>query len=230
MARFTGHKEKWGGFIDVKQCGKRIDTSKLAASTTLIGSSTDPYNAFEKRYMATRKVLEQLVVSASRIEILTKSPLVLRDIDLLRAMRDVHVGISISTTDDGFAAAMEPHAPSPTERINAMRALREADVPVYAFVSPIFPFLSDYKNVVRSVEPFVEMVCFENLNLRGSYKQTVLRAVRENYPQQAEAFARVFDTRANFADYWTEVEREIDEFMTGKNYRVYFFHSEIKKK
>jgi DNA repair photolyase len=230
MSRFTGHKERWGEFIDVKQCVRRIDTSKLAGATTLVGSSTDPYNPFEKRFAVTRNVLEQLVGSKSRVEILTKSPLVLRDIDLLRAFSDVHVGISISTTDDDFARVIEPRAPSPSERINAMRALREAGVPVYAFISPLFPFLSDYKSVVRAVEPFVDMFCFENLNLRGAYKRVVLDAVTSRYPERSEAFAGIYGSRELFMKYWTNVENEIDEFMAGINYRVYFFHPDIKKK
>jgi DNA repair photolyase len=229
MSRFTGHKEKWGDFIDIKDCEKPINMRRIIGHTVLLGSSTDPYNPLEKKWEVTRNALKQLTVADTRVEILTKSPLVLRDVDILRQLKDVHVGVSISTVDDGFARIIERYAPSPTSRVDAMRSLQAAGIPVYAFISPIFPLVSDYTEVVRAVEPYVEMICFENLNLRGAYKRTVLNVIRGCRPDKYEEFSNIYSSRENFVGFWLGVEREIREFMIGKNYRVYFFHGKVEK-
>lgn len=91
MKRFSGHSgEEWGDFLDVKRCGKAINgTSFCETDTLLFGSVTDAYNPFEKKYRITRNILEQLVTCKARIEILTKSDLVLRDIDIFKKMPNV---------------------------------------------------------------------------------------------------------------------------------------------
>lgn len=76
MKRFTKHEEKWGDFIDIKECDKPIDIKKLNGKSLFISSVTDCYNQFEEKYMITRKILEQLVDADCRITISTKSNLI----------------------------------------------------------------------------------------------------------------------------------------------------------
>jgi DNA repair photolyase len=229
MSRFTGHAgEKWGDFIDVKQCEKPLP-QKTAGSSILIGSVTDPYNPLEKRHEKTRDILRQLQNTQAHLEILTKSPLVTRDIDILSRIKDVSVGISLSSTDEQFSRLTERHAASPERRLDAMRTLNDAGITVYAFISPIFPFLSDWKRVADEAGKYAAYTCFENLNLRGAYKRDVLNLIARHYPKQAEAFAGIYQNREQFTKYWRGVEKEIRSYMARKPYRLYFFHEKIKK-
>jgi DNA repair photolyase len=230
MSRFTGHVgEEWGSFIDIKRGGI---TGNLAGKTVLIGSVTDPYNPHEKKYEATRAILKRLVESDTQghIEILTKSPLVLRDIDLLSQLQNISVGISISTCDELFARRIEAKAASPTQRLGAICNLKKAGISVYAFISPIFPYLSNWREVVDSVNGHVDKICFENLNLRGSYRTTTLEVVNTHYPEIYPKFADIYANKIHNRSYWDSEAEAIKEYMEGKSYKIYFYHNEIKKK
>ncbi|GHU88845.1 radical SAM mobile pair protein B [Spirochaetia bacterium] len=193
MCRFTGHtQEKWGEFIDIKESYRMPNKGSIKGKTVLLGSSTDPYNPMEKKWEKTRSILKNLADSDAHVEILTKSPLVLRDMDILQTMRNIRVGISVSTTDQEFARIIERHAASPGLRFDAMRQLHKAGIPVYAFISPIFPFFSNYKAVVGKVEKYTDQICFENLNLRGAYKKVVLDLIGKQFPEKYHAFSLIY--------------------------------------
>jgi len=226
MSRFTGHAgEEWGSFMDVKKNDKPFPKN-LVGKSILIGSATDPYNPLEKRYEKTREILIRLQDTEARVEILTKSPLVLRDLDII-STQCIRVGISLGTMDAEFARLTEKHAASPQQRLETIRVLNEARVEVYAFISPIFPLFSDWKTVANETEKYVSQICFENLNLRGGYKRRVLDLISTRYPEKSEEFSYIFNE--NKVAYWQDVERQIHEYMASKPYKVYFFHEKIKK-
>jgi DNA repair photolyase len=231
MARFTGHKnEKWCTFLDVKE-NYTFPDNKFQDKNILIGSATDPYNHFEKQFEKTRALLWNLTDSLAHIEILTKSPLVLRDIDVLSQIKDIKVGFSLSV-DDELARLTEPFAPPPSERIEAMRALHAAGITVFAFISPIIPFFSDYQTIVKSVEKYASYVGFENLNLRGGFKADVFNVIREHFPNIFQRFASIYFSRQAFYKFWRIKEREIHEFMQTMEHlphKMYFFHDDNKK-
>ena len=81
MKRFTGHKEEWGKFIDIKQCEKPINLKRLKGKSVFMSSVTDCYNSYEEKYGITRKILEQLVNAHCQNTISTKSRLLLRELD-----------------------------------------------------------------------------------------------------------------------------------------------------
>lgn len=232
MCRFTGHAgEKWGTFMDIKEGGRMPGPGVLEGKTILVGSVTDPYNHLEKKYQKTRLILDRLKELNARVEVLTKSPLVLRDVDILKRLKNPRVGISFSTMDAGrLARLIEPRAASPLDRLETMKQLKKAGIETYAFISPLFPLLTDYREIVGAVEKYAAFICFENLNLRGSYKKTVLELVKKNYPEQFPGFAAVYRSKNEFNAYWHNKEKEIRTFMKGKPYRIYFFHSDIKKR
>lgn len=98
MKRFaTGHDiEDWGDFLDVKKCNVPIKLNKIKKDQeVLIGSVTDPYNPYEYKYEITRSILKQFIGSNVNLQILTKSSLVTRDIDILKQIANVSVGVSM---------------------------------------------------------------------------------------------------------------------------------------
>jgi DNA repair photolyase len=113
-----------------------------------IGSNTDGYQPIEREHRITRSVLEVLREASHPVAIVTKSALVERDVDLLAPMAReslVSVTISVTTLDGRLASRMEPRASAPARRIEAIRRLRAAGVPVGVNVAPIIPFLTDHE-------------------------------------------------------------------------------------
>lgn len=104
--------------------------------TVGIGTVTDPYQAAEARFRLTRTCLDVLASKGRKAQVLTKSDLVLRDIDILGEM-DVRVGLSITTLDDRISLMTEPGAPLPSARLKALSVLNDAGIPAFALVSPL---------------------------------------------------------------------------------------------
>jgi DNA repair photolyase len=114
--------------------------------TMAMGTNTDPYQPIEKRYRTTRGILEVLERTRHPVGIVTKSALVVRDKDILARMASqglAKVGISITTLDGKLARKMEPRAPTPMKRLEAVRELSRAGIPVTVMVAPILPGLTD---------------------------------------------------------------------------------------
>ena len=111
-----------------------------------IGTNTDPYQPIERRYQVMRRILEVLERAGHPVGIVTKSNLVVRDIDILARMAKrnlVRVGISVTTMDAKLARVMEPRAPTPPRRLDALKALAEAGVPTTVMVAPVIPAIND---------------------------------------------------------------------------------------
>lgn len=122
-----------------------------------LGANTDPYQPIERTYLLTREILEVLLAAKHPLTIVTKSALVLRDIDLLEqlaAMGLVQVGISITSLDGGLARKMEPRASAPHRRLMALEELNRAGVPTMVMMAPLIPSLNDHE-----LEAIMEEVC-----------------------------------------------------------------------
>lgn len=126
------------------------DLKKIPKGSIInISSSSDPYQPLEKKYLYTRKLLE-MIKKDYVIEIVTKSNLVVRDIDILSESRSV-VSITITTLNERLAKIIEPNAPSPEERLQAIHMLSEHDIPVTLRLDPILPYLTDTEENIRSI-------------------------------------------------------------------------------
>ena len=229
MKRFTGHEEEWGTFLDVKE----YDSDKLPRSldgrTVLLSSVTDPYNPYEMKFHKSREILELLSCTNAHVEILSKSDLILKDMDLLKRIPDISVGISLNTLNDDFRKDMEPGAPSIQKRLYALETLHKEGIPTYLFMSPIFPYITNVHEIIEAVSGKVDQICFENLNLRGAAKKEILDYIAEKYPQYLTEYKKIYI--GGDLSYWRNLEAEIEEL--SKNSAVplinYFYHSNIKK-
>ncbi|MGD9901219.1 MAG: radical SAM protein [Spirochaetales bacterium] len=228
MKRFTNHSEPWGEFIDIKICDKPLNTKKLIGKSVFLASVTDVYNDFEKEYKLTQKILEQLVGLDIEISISTKNKLILRDINLLKQMKNLIVSFSINTTDEAFKNDMDK-ASSIEDRISALKTLHDNGIKTVCFVSPIFPMISDWQNIILKTKDFVDEYWFENLNLRGEYKIAILNYIRKKYPKLISLYNEIYIK--NNKDYWQKLAVEINNFCrdNGVNFKNYFYHDKIKK-
>jgi len=129
----------------------RLLEQELAApsyqpATIALGTNTDPYQPIERQRRITRSILEVLERYKHPVGIVTKSALVVRDIDILSRMASLglaKVAISVTTLDRRLARSMEPRAATPPKRLDAIRALSEAGIPTAVMVAPIIPALTD---------------------------------------------------------------------------------------
>ena len=142
MKRVTGHREPWGGFVDVKINAPdllRVEIQKKKRDRVWISGVCDPYQPLEATYRLTRQCLEILAQHAWPVIIQTRSPLVLRDMDIIRNAPDFEVGLSITTADDRIRHLFEPDAPPIPDRIQALEELHNAGIRTYAMVAPVLP-------------------------------------------------------------------------------------------
>lgn len=229
MQRFNKHDEEWGEFLDIKEYKSLSLPRSIDGKTVLLSSVTDPYNPYEIKYHRSREILEKLAETNAKVEILSKSDLMLNDIDLLCRIPNLRVGISLCTLDDDFRKDIESCAPSVNRRLNALEKLHRAGIETYLFISPIFPYITDISAIAKQVSGTVDMICFENLNLRGSAKTDILSYIGEKYPQYYEHYDKIYNKK-DFS-YWNELEKKIETL--SAEYEIpfvnYFYHDKIKK-
>ena len=226
MKRFTGHKEAWGTFIDIKVCEKPINIKKLEGKSVFLSSVTDCYNAFEEKYESTRNILIQLIEANCQLGISTKSKLIVRDLDLLKQMKNLKVSVSINTLSEAFREDMD-NASSIKERLDTLKILHENGIYTILFMSPIFPYITDFKEIIQKSKAFVNEYWFENLNLRGDYKKYILEYIREKYPELTEKYVDIYNRKNK--TYWIELSQEIEKYCLNNqiNYINYFYHEKL---
>lgn len=228
MKRFTGHKEDWGTFIDIKKCDKEINIKKLENKNVFLSSVTDCYNKFEEKYELTRKILKQLVNANCYLSISTKSKLILRDLDLLKQMKNITVSMSINTLDEDFRKDMD-NASSIQERLNTLKELHKNGIHTVLFMSPIFPYITNFKEIIEVSKEYIDEYWFENLNLRGDYKTRILFYIQDKYPEFINEYNNIY-IKGN-KQYWKDLSKQIKEYCENNKvkYINYFYHEELVK-
>ena len=192
MKRFTGHREDWGTFLDVKHWPEIKNPKKYEGQRVVIGSVTDGYLPQEQQFGNTRRLLEQLRGSGADILICTKSDLVVRDIDLLKELGQVTVSWSINTLDEAFKDDLD-HAVSIRRRLEAMKRVYDAGIRTVCFVAPVFPGITDFEAIFERVKDQCDLFWLENLNLRGGFKKTILDYIAEEYPDLVPLYHQIYD-------------------------------------
>ncbi len=228
MKRFTGHREAWGTFLDVKTCTKPISRKRLRGKSVFLSSVTDCYNPYEEQYGVTRQILTQLAEIDCSVSIATKSDLILRDIDLLQRFPHLTVSISINTADENFKNDMD-RASSIADRLHALKVLHEHGICTVLFMSPIFPGITDFREIVELSAAYTDEYWFENLNLRGNYKEVILSYIADQYPHLRELYGEIYQ-KGNMA-YWEHLAEDIEAYC-GEHairHQNYFYHEKLVK-
>ena len=164
MKRFTGHKESWGDFVDVKINAPELlarEVKKKKVGHVWISGVCDPYQPLENRYMITKKCLSILADNGWPFTIQTKSPIVLRDIEILKRAADAEVGFTITTADEKIRRIFEPGAPPVKKRIEALADLHSAGIRTFAMIAPVLP---GAEGLVSELKGKVDNVLIDRLN------------------------------------------------------------------
>jgi radical SAM mobile pair protein B len=217
MKRFSNHPEPWGEFVDVKQWPVIKKPQRYAGKELFIGSVTDPYQPLEAKYQRTKRLLEEMQGSGCTISIATKSDLVVRDLDLIKTFPNARVSWSINTLDETFRQDMDC-AVSIERRIAAMKAFHDAGVRTTCFISPIFPYITNPREIIQRTKYQCNLVWLENLNLRGAYKGVIMAWIKEKHPALLSLYQAIYDKKDR--SYWSQLDGQMREF-TKKGKLVY---------
>jgi DNA repair photolyase len=179
-------------------------------STLALGGNTDPYQPIERTRRITRSILEVMAKTNHPVGIITKSALVARDIDILQPMAEkelARVAVSITTLDRRVARAMEPRAATPSRRLETVRRLADAGIPVTVMVAPIIPGLTDHE-----IEPILEAARkagardagYVLLRLPLEIKALFREWLAEEFPGRAERVISLLQSMHGGRDYTPE--------------------------
>lgn len=227
MKRFTNHPEPWGSFVDIKINAPDLipeKSNKYKGKSILMSSVTDPYHPIERKYKLTRRILEKLILLQPNLEILTKSDLVLRDIDLLKQFKNCRIIFSLSFLDEKAIKQLEPLASSAERRINALKELNSAGIETAVFISPILPEITNWQKVITKTRPFSKEYWFENLNPYFTIRENVAKFLRKNSPGLIKKYNQIWSGKS---DYWSREEKRIKNFCRENKIKckIYFHHS-----
>jgi DNA repair photolyase len=184
--------ENWGNYVYVKRNAVELLRKELAGmpasrrnASIFLSSVTDPYQGAESRYQLTRGILQLLASERypGEISILTKSSLVLRDIDILKRLRNCEVGMTVTTADDALGRSLEVRAARPSQRLSTLLHLHDEGIRTCASVGPLLPHFRYRPELLdelfsKLAESKVDYVCVEHINLRPYIRKRLFDALK----------------------------------------------------
>lgn len=203
MGRFVNEpRSNWGNYVYVKKNAVELAKKQLANwpeaklnASILLSSVTDPYHGIEQKYQLTRGILSALVQYKypGLISILTKSPLVLRDVDLLQQLNS-EVGLTITTTDDKLSRFLEVTAPLASRRLDTLKQLVEKGISTYAFVGPLLPHFRYQPQLLDDLfhgiaDTGTKNIYVEHINLPSYVKERMWRELSHESEEIQEIYS-----------------------------------------
>lgn len=211
----------------------RVELNKKSwrGETVVIGTATDPYQQAESRYKLTRRILEAFRDRANPVSVTTKSPMILRDIDVLAdlaRMATVTVCVTITTMDEGLWRKIEPTTAKPRKRLEAIRVLRSHGIQAGVLLSPILPGLTDgidhLEPVVAQAAEYGGSFLTESvLRLGPGISDYYLPFIEQHFPKLARPYARLYRTNYTPAYYSEAISSRVEDLrlkhgLSGKRF------------
>jgi DNA repair photolyase len=232
IARWQHPGEEWGSFLDIKINSPELlkrDLEKLEKKyqsrnfgTIWFSSVTDPYTGLEAKYQLTRKCLQVLVdfEYQGTVSLQSKSPLITRDIDLLKKLKDVSVGFTVTTLDDKVSRFLEVEAPPVSARIEAIKVLANNNIHTYAFIGPLLPYFVNSKPEINRLldtlqEAGIAEVWFEHINLSSKIKARLFEYLKNESPGLIPEFEK-----ANDSEYRRQLDQVITDCLEGRKLKL----------
>lgn len=217
MKRLTKHTESWGQFVDVKMNGPqqlKKDIRRVQAGQVLLSSVTDPYQPAEQTFRVTRACLELLRQVQLPTSILTKSALVLRDLDLLRQMKTINVGFTITTLDEHLRTLFEPRGSPIEARFDTIRILSDAGIKTWIFFGPVLPYFSDGEGIMdqlfaRAEESGADAIYIDRLNLYPEVWRRMEALLKAHYTRILPYYINVKKEKRGYSNFLRKRVRRI---------------------
>ncbi len=224
IKRFTGHTEEWGSFVDARLnisdvLQKQLKSSKYKDEQIYIGTVTDPYQPIEEKYELTRNILKVSLNHKNPVSILTKSDMVLRDIDLLKQLEKVDVNFTVTTLDEKWKELTEPNSPTIRQRIQAMKKLVSEGITVFAMMGPYWPIFTDAEALFREFKKVeVSHVFTESFNTTGGNWTGVEKVLKKHYPQLLLEIKQTLFDKKKFYKFYNKAENKIK--LLSRKYKI----------
>jgi DNA repair photolyase len=208
--------------------GSEKHLALLKGETIVIGTATDPYQPAERRFRVTRRILEVLAEHPGlKISIISKSPLITRDIDVLSRINrisELHIHLSLITLRRDLARRLEPRSPTPESRVRALARLREAGIDAGINCMPVLPGItdnpSDLEDLVRTVSRAgATYVGACALRLRVTARKRYLPFIEKEFPHLAERYHNTYARSHNAGENYREGLAQFFDRICAK-YRV----------
>ncbi|MEM9624449.1 MAG: PA0069 family radical SAM protein [Pseudomonadota bacterium] len=221
---------------NIREClHKELGKPGYRCSTIAMGTNTDPYQPGEKNHRVMREILSVLAACRHPISIVTKSALILRDLDLLGAMAEdglVSVNVSVTTLDNELKRKLEPRTAGPAARLRTIEKLREAGVPTGAMIAPVIPFINDAEIedlVSACAGAGAQVLRYILLRLPLEVKPLFEEWLHNHYPQRAErVMSAVRSTRGGRAYRAQWHKRMVGEGQMAELIRARFMQAQRK--
>jgi DNA repair photolyase len=171
------------------------ELQSLEKGVIIIGSVHDPYQPVEEKTKCVRSLLEIIKRHGFPVHILTKSTLVLRDVDILSRISACTVTVSIMTTDAETAHTFEPYVPLPNERLQMMQKLSKDGISVGVALMPILPYITDaeIEQLIKSAkEHDAQYILWEYLELKGDQREEFMNIIKNRYPEYEDRYMKLY--------------------------------------
>ncbi len=209
MKKYTNHNEEWGKFVDVKiniVDRLREQVKKTKPGVVMVGTVTDAYQPLEEKFQLTRKCLEILTDFDFPIFIQTKSDLILRDLDVLKKIKDKEVGFTITCPDPEVEKLFEPHASNLNRRFEALAKLKDNGIPTFVFFGPILPFFADNVNSIRllfekSQNMNIKKIYLDKMNYLKGKRKKISALLEEKFPHALRFYEGVIDHEERYTEW-----------------------------
>jgi DNA repair photolyase len=197
------------------------ELDELEPQLIYVGNITDPYQPIESEYRHTRIALEEMARRGFSASVLTKSPRVVSDIDVLRKMRGSQVGVSVCFNDEDTRALFERSTDPIDARIQTLVEVKQAGIETYALICPVMPFITDVESLIDNLGPHADTIWIYSLNMQSSQDKNWNRIE----PIIAERFSDIEDgfAAAAFSDehpYWLDLRQELDVIAKKEGLRL----------
>jgi len=216
MERFHPHAEPWGRFVDVKlnavEALKR-QLRRAEPGEVFLSSACDGWQPIEAERRLTRRCCELLLEYGFQVNVLTKSALVLRDLDLFSGRR-ARIGVTVTTPDEHLAGLWEPGASTVEQRFGVIAEAREAGLRTAIMFGPLLPFLSDDRASLdalfgRAAELEVDVIWVDALNPRPRVWPSVAKLLSDQFPELRERYQRMLFHGRTRREYIDQLRRRV---------------------
>ena len=173
---------------------------------------TDPYQPCEDEQRQTRRVLALLLEKGFWVSILTKSDLVVRDMDLLQEMQDASVSVSVAFNDNRVRQQFEAHTIDTEDRIEALRKLSAAGIKTNALICPVIPYITDVKPLIDMLAPHTDTIWIYGLSMQARSDrnwQNLESILQQHYPDLKDKIKEV--VFSNDHSYWAQLRQKLEQ-------------------
>jgi DNA repair photolyase len=224
MQRFHPHDEPWGAFVDVKVNAVEVLKRQLRraeAGTVFVSSACDGWQAVEAVWRLTRRCCQLLLERGFQVHILSKSALVLRDLDVF-AGRSASIGVTLTTLDEQLRKLWEPGAASIKERLTVIKAARDAGLQTSIMFGPLLPFLSDSQAAIdalleQAADLGVDRIWVDAFNPRPRVWPAVADLLRAEFPELLQPYRKVLFDQSSRTLYLKELRTRVGDATRRKS-------------